>query len=191
MSRQARLSLSYSRRRPNLMRRQTDRATDARTYPPAGTTRHRGNDETSVARTQGSGGTPGRSRTVGPGVPVHPTFSSLENERVERARAPGANGKRTLLAERMRRGRLAKYKAGLLLPWTHTPYGLRVDPDRPRDPAGVKPDEAKAALALRRSSRPTSSRERASSASPATCERWASRRPGAGRRGAPPPCVAY
>jgi site-specific DNA recombinase len=46
----------------------------------------------------------------------------------------------------MRRGRLAKYKAGLLLPWTHTPYGLRVDPDRPRDPAGVRPDEAKAAV---------------------------------------------
>src|SRR5688500_20184004 len=45
----------------------------------------------------------------------------------------------------MRRGRLAKYKAGLLLPWTHTPYGLRVDPDRPRDPAGVRPDQAKAA----------------------------------------------
>ena len=43
-------------------------------------------------------------------------------------------------------GRLAKYKAGLLLPWTHTPYGLRVDPDRPRDPAGVRPDEAKAAV---------------------------------------------
>jgi site-specific DNA recombinase len=57
-----------------------------------------------------------------------------------------AEYERTLLAERMRRGRLAKYKAGLLLPWTHTPYGLRVDPDRPRDPAGVSLDEAKAAV---------------------------------------------
>src|SRR5215207_5273779 len=50
-----------------------------------------------------------------------------------------AEYERTLLSERMRRGRLAKYKAGLLLPWTHTPYGYRVDPDRPRDPAGVRP----------------------------------------------------
>src|SRR3954451_16708095 len=46
----------------------------------------------------------------------------------------------------MRRGRLAKYKAGLLLPWTYVPYGYRVDPDRPRDPAGVRLDEAKAAV---------------------------------------------
>src|SRR5215203_5018935 len=44
------------------------------------------------------------------------------------------------------RGALAKYKAGLLLPWTHVPYGYWVDPDRPRDPAGVRPDEAKAAV---------------------------------------------
>lgn len=57
-----------------------------------------------------------------------------------------AEYERTLLSERMRRGRLAKYKAGLLLPWTHTPYGYRVDPDRPCDPAGVRPDEAKAAM---------------------------------------------
>ena len=57
-----------------------------------------------------------------------------------------AEYERTLLAERMRRGRLAKYKAGLLLWWTHVPYGLRVDPDRPRDPAGVSLDETKAAV---------------------------------------------
>ncbi len=57
-----------------------------------------------------------------------------------------AEYERTLLSERMRRGRLAKYKAGLLLPWTHVPYGLQVDPDRPRNPAGVRPDEAKAAV---------------------------------------------
>jgi site-specific DNA recombinase len=52
-----------------------------------------------------------------------------------------------LLSKRMRRGRLAKYKAGLLLPWTYyVPYGYQVDPDRPRDPAGVRLDEAKAAV---------------------------------------------
>jgi site-specific DNA recombinase len=57
-----------------------------------------------------------------------------------------AEYERTLLSERMRRGRLAKYKAGLLLPWTYVPYGYRVDPDRPRDPAGVRLDETKAAV---------------------------------------------
>jgi site-specific DNA recombinase len=56
-----------------------------------------------------------------------------------------AEYERTLIAERMRRGRLAKLKAGLLLPWTRAPYGYRLDPDRPRDPAGVRVDEAEAA----------------------------------------------
>src|SRR5262245_21652514 len=49
-----------------------------------------------------------------------------------------AEYERTLIAERMRRGRIAKFRAGLLLPWSHPPYGYRHDPDRPRDPAGVR-----------------------------------------------------
>src|SRR5437764_8465631 len=48
-----------------------------------------------------------------------------------------AEYERSLIAERMRRGRRQKYQAGSLLPWTHAPYGYRVDPPRPRDPAGV------------------------------------------------------
>lgn len=44
-----------------------------------------------------------------------------------------------------RRSRLAKLKAGLLLPWTRPPYGYRVGPERPRDPAGVRVDAAEAA----------------------------------------------
>ena len=56
-----------------------------------------------------------------------------------------AEYERSLIAERMRRGRLRKLQAGLLLPWTRPPYGYRVDPDRPRDPAGVRCDEAEAA----------------------------------------------
>jgi site-specific DNA recombinase len=51
-----------------------------------------------------------------------------------------AEYERTLIVERMRRGRLAKLRAGTLLPWTRVPYGLSVDPDRPRDPAGVHID---------------------------------------------------
>src|SRR3989440_4024007 len=47
-----------------------------------------------------------------------------------------AEYERSLIAERMRRGRRQKYQAGCLLPWTRPPYGYRVDPARPRDVAG-------------------------------------------------------
>ncbi|MBV8613849.1 MAG: recombinase family protein [Acetobacteraceae bacterium] len=57
-----------------------------------------------------------------------------------------AEYERTLIAERMRRGRLRKLRAGVLLPWTRPPYGYRLDPERPRDPAGVRLDEAEAAV---------------------------------------------
>ena len=57
-----------------------------------------------------------------------------------------AEYERTLIAERMRRGRLRKLRAGTLLPWTRPPYGYRLDPERPRDPAGVRLDEAEAAV---------------------------------------------
>jgi site-specific DNA recombinase len=57
-----------------------------------------------------------------------------------------AEYERSLIAERMRRGRLAKLRAGLLLPWTRAPYGYRFDPQRPRDPAGVRVDAAEAAV---------------------------------------------
>lgn len=57
-----------------------------------------------------------------------------------------AEYERTLIAERMRRGRLSKFRAGLLLPWTRPPYGYRLHPDRPRDPAGVCLDAAEAAV---------------------------------------------
>jgi site-specific DNA recombinase len=56
-----------------------------------------------------------------------------------------AEYERTLIGERMRRGRLYKLQGGLMLPWTRTPYGYRADPDRPRDPAGVRTDPAEAA----------------------------------------------
>jgi site-specific DNA recombinase len=75
-----------------------------------------------------------------------PMSSEPNDQLLLQIRGAVAEYERTLLSERMRRGRLAKYKAGLLLPWTHIPYALRVDPDRPRDPAGVSLDEAKAAV---------------------------------------------
>jgi site-specific DNA recombinase len=57
-----------------------------------------------------------------------------------------AEYERTLIAERMRRGRLAKLRGGTLLPWTYAPYGYRLSPDRPRDPRGVMLDPAEAAI---------------------------------------------
>src|SRR5215211_7016160 len=57
-----------------------------------------------------------------------------------------AEYERTLIAERMRRGRLAKLRAGQLLPWVRVPFGYRTDPDRPRDPAGLRIDEYEAAI---------------------------------------------
>jgi site-specific DNA recombinase len=57
-----------------------------------------------------------------------------------------AEYERTLIADRMRRGRLAKLQSGQLLPWTRAPYGYRLDPHHPRDPAGVRVDEEEAAV---------------------------------------------
>ena len=57
-----------------------------------------------------------------------------------------AEYERSLISERMRRGRLMKLRAGLLLPWTRAPYGYGLNPERPRDPAGVRIDEAQAAV---------------------------------------------
>jgi site-specific DNA recombinase len=57
-----------------------------------------------------------------------------------------AEYERSLIAERMRRGRQAKYRAGVLLPWPRPPYGLRLNPDRPRDPKGLRWEETEAAI---------------------------------------------
>jgi site-specific DNA recombinase len=57
-----------------------------------------------------------------------------------------AEYERVLIVERTRRGRLRKLRAGTLLPWTKPPYGYRVDPDHPRDPTGVRIDEAEAVV---------------------------------------------
>jgi site-specific DNA recombinase len=55
-----------------------------------------------------------------------------------------AEYERNLIAERMRRGRQAKLRAGTLLPWTRAPYGYILDPERPRDPGRVQIDPVKA-----------------------------------------------
>ncbi len=57
-----------------------------------------------------------------------------------------AEYERTLITERLRRGKLAKLRAGQLLPWTRGHYGYQVDPDQPRDPAGVHRDDTQAVV---------------------------------------------
>jgi site-specific DNA recombinase len=57
-----------------------------------------------------------------------------------------AEHERTLIAERMRRGRHRQFQAGKMLPWTRAPYGYRMAADRPRDPSGVYQDPAEAAV---------------------------------------------
>jgi site-specific DNA recombinase len=57
-----------------------------------------------------------------------------------------AEYERTLIADRMRRGRQAKIRSGQLLPWTVPPYGYVLDPDTPRDPRRLHLDPVKAAV---------------------------------------------
>jgi site-specific DNA recombinase len=57
-----------------------------------------------------------------------------------------AEYERTLISERMRRGRLNKYRSGVLLPWTRPPYGYRPHPEHPRDPTGIRLELAEAAI---------------------------------------------
>src|SRR5690349_10942339 len=65
---------------------------------------------------------------------------------VVQIRGAVAEYERTLIADRMRRGRQAKLRAGRLLPWTRAPYGYVLDVERPRDPSRVRLDPVKAAI---------------------------------------------
>jgi site-specific DNA recombinase len=57
-----------------------------------------------------------------------------------------AEYERTLITDRMRRGRQAKLRSGQLLPWSVPPYGYLMDPERPRDPHRLRVDPVKAAV---------------------------------------------
>jgi site-specific DNA recombinase len=67
--------------------------------------------------------------------------SSEPNDRLSlRIRGAVAEYERTLIAERKDASgeALAKLRAGQLLPWMTVPFGYRTDPERPRDPAGLR-----------------------------------------------------
>ena len=86
------------------------------------------------------------------GVPTEfldrPMSDDPHDQLLLQIRGAVAEYERTLIADRMRRGRLMKYRAGQLLPWTRPPYGYLVDPDHPRDATLVRLDEAEAAMVV-------------------------------------------
>ena len=75
-----------------------------------------------------------------------PMSSDPHDQLLLQIRGAVAEYERTLIAERMRRGRLAKLRAGALLPWTTPPFGYRLDPERPRDAAAVRVEPGEAVL---------------------------------------------
>jgi site-specific DNA recombinase len=81
-----------------------------------------------------------------------PMSQDPHNHLLLQMRGAVAEYERTLMAERMRRGRQVKLRAGVFLPWPSPPYGYRMHPARPRDPAGVElePTEGAVVLALLR-----------------------------------------
>src|ERR1700735_4949758 len=52
-----------------------------------------------------------------------------------------AEYERTLITERMRRGRQRQFEAGKLLPWTRAPYGYRMGAQRPQHPRAVSQEQ--------------------------------------------------
>jgi site-specific DNA recombinase len=75
-----------------------------------------------------------------------PPSDDPHEQLVVQIRGAVAEYERTLIADRMRRGRQAKLRSGQLLPWTRPPYGYRLHPEQPRNPALVAIDPAAAAI---------------------------------------------
>ena len=75
-----------------------------------------------------------------------PMSSDPHDQLLLQIRGAVAEYERTLIAERMRRGRQAKLRAGTLLPWTRPPFGYRLDPERPRQASAVRVESSEAVL---------------------------------------------
>jgi site-specific DNA recombinase len=78
-----------------------------------------------------------------------PLTGDPQDTLVLQIRGAVAEDERTVIADRMRRGRLAALRAGRLLPWSVPPYAYRLDPRQPRDPTGVRVEAAEAAVVRR------------------------------------------
>lgn len=77
-----------------------------------------------------------------------PSSDDPHDQLVLQIRGAVAEYERSLITERMRRGRQSRLKAGLLLPWTKAPYGYVLDAEQPRDPSRVRLNEVEAAIVL-------------------------------------------
>ena len=75
-----------------------------------------------------------------------PISEDPHDQLVLQIRGAVAEYERSLIADRMRRGRQRKLQAGLLLPWTIAPYGYILDAEQPRDPSRVRVNEVEAAV---------------------------------------------
>ena len=73
-----------------------------------------------------------------------PPSGDPQDALVIQIRGAVAEYERTVIADRMRRGRLAALRAGRLVPWTVPPFGYRQDPHWPRDPRGVQIEDGAA-----------------------------------------------
>src|SRR6184192_3276544 len=80
-----------------------------------------------------------------------PMSSDPHDQLLLQIRGAVAEYERTLIAERMRRGRLAKLRAGTLLPWTTPPFGYRLDPERPRQASAVRVEPSEVSRTARES----------------------------------------
>jgi site-specific DNA recombinase len=76
------------------------------------------------------------------GCPVivleHPLSQDPNDQLLLQIRGAVAEYERALIADRTRRGRLAKRRSWPWRPWITTPDGYRCDPEHPRDPARVR-----------------------------------------------------
>jgi site-specific DNA recombinase len=75
-----------------------------------------------------------------------PMSKDPHDQLVLQIRGAVAEYERALIADRMRRGRQTKYRAGILLPWSRSPYALQMDLEHPRYPSKVSINEAEAAI---------------------------------------------
>ncbi|NWJ46407.1 MAG: recombinase family protein [Chloroflexi bacterium] len=76
----------------------------------------------------------------------HPLSQDPHDQLLLQIRGAVAEYERSLIAERMRRGRLHKFQTGALLPWTSPPFGYRMGLAHPRDPAGLHLEPTEAAI---------------------------------------------
>jgi site-specific DNA recombinase len=74
----------------------------------------------------------------------HPVSDDPQDALLIQIRGAVAEYERAVIADRMRRGRLAALRAGKMLPWSIPPFGYRADPLRPRDPEALQVEEGQA-----------------------------------------------